>query len=242
MEGTTEPILVVIGNPVAGNPAQFALERALRALELDWRVLSFDVVPDDVGAAVQGFAVTGIVGVLVARELTENAGTWNVNRDEKSTKTIDCFYRNDENQFVGEDLTLAWLQTQIDKFKEGRRIWIGGEESNPQINSESFENFSTSSEELTEAVSQASVIIMNPKDSGSLDVDLDDWPENDGQTLIISPEVQPEMISKLRELGYLVIGQEELRVGSLQNCITRWTGQTPLDDVLIDAIEEYLSV
>ena len=38
MEGTTEPILVVIGNPIAGNPMQFAIERSLRALELDWRV------------------------------------------------------------------------------------------------------------------------------------------------------------------------------------------------------------
>ena len=47
MDGTTEPIIAVIGHPIAGNPSQLALERALRAMDLDWRVLSFDVKPDD---------------------------------------------------------------------------------------------------------------------------------------------------------------------------------------------------
>ena len=55
MDGTTEPIIAVLGHPIAGNPSQFAFESALQSMELDWRVVSFDVSPEDIPAALQGF-------------------------------------------------------------------------------------------------------------------------------------------------------------------------------------------
>lgn len=76
MEAATEPLLVVIDRPVAGNPAQFAIESALRAMQLDWRVLSFDVPPEDVAAALEGFRVTGIAGVLIGPALQAAAAHW----------------------------------------------------------------------------------------------------------------------------------------------------------------------
>ena len=62
MDASTEPIIAVIGHPIAGNPSQFAVERALQSMDFDWRVLSFDVLPEDVASALEGFAVTGIAG------------------------------------------------------------------------------------------------------------------------------------------------------------------------------------
>ena len=76
MDGTTEPIIAVIGHPIAGNPSQFAIERALAALELEWRVLSFDVHPDHIAAALEGFKVTGIAGVMIDPSVRPIAANW----------------------------------------------------------------------------------------------------------------------------------------------------------------------
>ncbi len=76
MDGTTEPLIAVIGHPIAGNPSQFALERALVAMDLDWRVLSFDVPPDKIQVALDGAEVLGIRGVLIDPVLCQAATDW----------------------------------------------------------------------------------------------------------------------------------------------------------------------
>jgi hypothetical protein len=76
MDGTTEPVVAVIGHPIAGNPSQFALERALSAMELEWRVLSFDVEPDKIAVALDGIEVLGICGVLIDSTLSQAASHW----------------------------------------------------------------------------------------------------------------------------------------------------------------------
>lgn len=75
-DGTTEPIIAIIGHPIAGNPSQLAIERSLLSLGMEWRVLSFDVQPQDVAKALDGFAVTGIAGVMIAPTLQQAAGQW----------------------------------------------------------------------------------------------------------------------------------------------------------------------
>lgn len=75
-DGTTEPIIAIIGHPIAGNPSQLAIERSLLSLGMEWRVLSFDVQPRDVAKALDGFAVTGIAGVMIAPTLQQAAGQW----------------------------------------------------------------------------------------------------------------------------------------------------------------------
>ncbi len=242
MDGTTEPILVVIGNPIAGNPAQFALERSLRALDLDWRVLSFDVIPDHVPAAIGGFAVTGIVGVLVSRELASSAGFWRSQDVDAGSEAVDCFFRDEEGQFQGEDQTLIWLEAQIEKFSQGRRLWIGGPNATPPMNIQNFEQIHSTQQDLAQLIKEASVIVINPDPTAESELDLEDWPDDSGETLVIDLGIDPKLSSDLSHRGYLVIGEDEFRIGSLQFCITRWTGQTPSDDVIIDAIEEYLSV
>ncbi len=76
MELTTEPVIAVLGYPIAGNPAQFALERAFVALQLDWRVLSFDVDPMNLPVALAGLDVIGVEGVLLDASLDEAAQHW----------------------------------------------------------------------------------------------------------------------------------------------------------------------
>ena len=242
MDGTTEPILVVVGNPIAGNPAQFALERALRALELDWRVLSFDVTPDNVPAAIGGFAVTGIAGVLIARELASQAAAWSSNPQQAINKAIDCFFRDAEDNFTGEDQTQLWLTAQIEKFSHGRRIWLGADSTTGPLQASDFEQIAWSDHDLTKTIAEASTIVLNADHGPDAELDLEDWPENEGRTLVIDLGTNSKIAANFRNQGYLVIGEDEFRVGSLQRCITRWTGKTPSEDVIIDAIEEYLSV
>ena len=75
-DGTTEPIIAIIGHPIAGNPSQLAIERSLHSLGLEWRVLSFDVEPENVAKALDGFSVTGIAGVMIATNLESAAADW----------------------------------------------------------------------------------------------------------------------------------------------------------------------
>lgn len=72
MDGFTESIVIVLGHPVGGNPSQFAIEKGLASIDLDWRVLSLDVEPADLPAAIEGFRVTGIHAVWLDSELAED--------------------------------------------------------------------------------------------------------------------------------------------------------------------------
>jgi len=59
---SVQPILVLLGQPVAGNPAQFMMERAFARHDMDWRYLSLDVAPEDLGDAVRGIRAMGFRG------------------------------------------------------------------------------------------------------------------------------------------------------------------------------------
>jgi hypothetical protein len=51
-----------MGQPVAGNPTQFMMERAFEAAGLDWRYLTLEVAPEHLAAAVQGMKAMGFRG------------------------------------------------------------------------------------------------------------------------------------------------------------------------------------
>ena len=242
MDGTTEPIVVVIGHPIAGNPAQFATERALRSLRLDWRVLSFDVLPCDVAAALEGFAVTGINGVLIDRSLAAEAQQWYSQRTGSDPSTIDCLFRDGELRFVGEFEQKHWVDEQISRHDGQTRIWIGDRNSHAAASGEGFEEHATTPPEIIELVSQADVIVINHAATEPLELDAEEWPANEGATLVIDLTEGHEELATIRELGYRVIGEDERRVGTLQRCLNRWTGQMPSTEVIYDAIEEYLGV
>lgn len=51
-----------MGQPVAGNPTQFMMERAFEDAGLDWRYLTLEVAPDRLGDAVRGIRALGFKG------------------------------------------------------------------------------------------------------------------------------------------------------------------------------------
>ncbi|WDQ17502.1 shikimate dehydrogenase [Rhodopirellula sp. P2] len=65
MDEKIEPVLAVIGHPVAGNPTQFALESAFEQANVDCRVLSFDLSPQQLPVAVDGMHAMSFRGVWI---------------------------------------------------------------------------------------------------------------------------------------------------------------------------------
>ena len=55
-----------MGDPVAGNPTQYMLEKAFDAARLDWRFLTFEVPPLEFEGALRGARIFGFHGVMLA--------------------------------------------------------------------------------------------------------------------------------------------------------------------------------
>ncbi len=53
----------VLGHPVAENPTIVMQEAAFQALNLDWRYLTIEVLPDDLAAAIQGVRAFNMQGI-----------------------------------------------------------------------------------------------------------------------------------------------------------------------------------
>ena len=57
-----QEIVAVFGQPVAGNPTQFMMERAFAQAGLDWRYLTLEVAPQQLGDALRGVRAMGFRG------------------------------------------------------------------------------------------------------------------------------------------------------------------------------------
>lgn len=54
--------MAVFGQPVAGNPTQYMMEKAFAAVGLDWRYLTLEVAPENLADAVRGMRAMGFRG------------------------------------------------------------------------------------------------------------------------------------------------------------------------------------
>ena len=57
-----QPLLPLLAHPVGGNPTQYMLEKAFAHHDLDWRYLTFEVAPDNLGDAMRGLRALGFRG------------------------------------------------------------------------------------------------------------------------------------------------------------------------------------
>ncbi len=122
-------VLACLGQPVAGNPTQYMMERAFAHHGLDWRYLTFEVPPESLADAVRGMRAMGFHGgnitkphkVAVLQYLdgtSEAAGLMGA---------VNCLYRQGE-RWLGENTDgkgfLQSLQGLVDP--RGKRIVILG--------------------------------------------------------------------------------------------------------------------
>jgi len=270
----TEPILVVIAHPIAGNPTQFAVERALRSMNLEWRVLSFEVQPENVAAALDGFAVTGITGVLIDPSLQKAVSDWYRSKVETETDSetkicpIDCLHRDEDNQFIGIDQQREWLNEQINAQKADPdeasdpdqalgRIWFGESLDGTSVDADRFPSLPEASPADPEIIENTTLIAVTNGQNGPVELGEQEWPENDGSTLVIDlsdrsmkgvsgngDEIKGGHpgLETIEDLGYRVISVCDRKIGTLQRCLSLWTQSDVSSDVIRDAIEEYLGV
>ena len=57
-----QEIVAVFGQPVAGNPTQYMMEKAFAHVGLDWRYLTLEVAPEVLGDAIAGMRAMGFRG------------------------------------------------------------------------------------------------------------------------------------------------------------------------------------
>ncbi len=57
-----QPLLALLASHVGGNPTQYMFERAFAHHGLDWRYLTFEIGPEDLGDAVRGLRALGFRG------------------------------------------------------------------------------------------------------------------------------------------------------------------------------------
>lgn len=111
MDETTEPIIAVIGNPIAGNPTQFALETGLESVSIDCRVFSLSLNDEQIRNAVVGMGAMRFEGVWVAPSCRDAVARW-LGESGRSGERID-FLKFDE----GADPKSPWepyaLQSQV---------------------------------------------------------------------------------------------------------------------------------
>lgn len=247
MDGTTEPVVAVIGHPIAGNPAQFALERALKAMELEWRVLSFDVPPDEMSVALDGAEVFGMRGVLIDPTVSQAATEWFRQRQPDSDH-IDCLFRGEDGRLVGHNEQRDWIVAAINAHHErlGRdtdqRIWLGEREAASLIHSDGFSDDPAATPPDPDEIAEADIIVIAGTMNGPVVLDVDDWPAGDPDTLVIDlTDGHPDLAS-IQRLGYQVLSIEQRRIATLFQSLRRWTLRDPPREVIHEAIEEYLAV
>lgn len=99
-----QPLLALLASPVGGNPTQYMIEKAVAHYDLDWRYLTFEVSPDQLGDAVRGLRALGFLGAHCGPP--HKAAV--VSLLDRTTDTaamigaVNLIFR-DENELVGEN-------------------------------------------------------------------------------------------------------------------------------------------
>jgi hypothetical protein len=216
--------------------------------------------------------VTGIKGVIIDRSLAKEAQQWYSQQSGSDQSVIDCLTRDADSKLVGQYEQRVWVDEQISRHGGQRLVWIGERLDSTPASGDGFQEHLTAPKNIAELAADADVIVIStssgaptepgtpteprdptesgaptepvvPTDAGAaIELDADDWPVNDGSTLVIDLTDDHPEIAKIKQLGYRVLGENERRIGTLQRCLHRWTGKFPAAEVIHDAIEEYLSV
>jgi len=261
MDGSTESLIAVVGHPIAGNPAQFALERAFEAMQLDWRVISFDVPPARLGVALGGIDALGVRGVLADETISAAVTQWceqnSIGAVDRASP-VDCLYR-DPGDSAELRATCAEGESMLNRIRghfetRGRSVqrtlWIArpGSVPPPWLQELSGDAGSTRTPERIqspdfEAIQAADLIALGTRSAKARDLECDLWPPNDHSTVVVDLTAAGDPVAAvIAQLGYRVISREERRLGTLLQCIRRWAGREPPREVVQDAIEEYLAV
>ncbi len=111
------PIACVMGHPIAGNPTQFAVERALAAADIDLRFLSLDVPPEQLAEAIGGVRAMGFWGVMLIEPHRQAAVALcdQLSDEAQASERVDVIERTDEGQLRGHHFASLSISAAIER-------------------------------------------------------------------------------------------------------------------------------
>ncbi|WP_148072166.1 shikimate dehydrogenase family protein [Bythopirellula goksoeyrii] len=129
---TREPqqdVCCLMGEPIAGNPTQYMLEKAFEAARLDWRFLTFEVPALDFEGALRGARIFGFHGIMLAPPHRSSVIPYlqEIGEAARISGQVNCIKQN-EGRFSGyntEGRALRQLLEQTGAVK-GLRVTIVG--------------------------------------------------------------------------------------------------------------------
>jgi shikimate dehydrogenase len=124
-----QPLLALLASRVGGNPTQYMYEKAFSHHDLDWRFLTFEIEPANLGDAMQGLRALGFRGGYCADPHKQAVLPW-LDRSSDTAAvlgSVNLFYR-EENALVGENTegkgVVQAIQNVLDPA--GKRIALLG--------------------------------------------------------------------------------------------------------------------
>mgnify|MGYP001441609315 CR=1 FL=1 len=99
-----QDIVSCMGNPVAGNPSQFMMERAFAACNLDWRYLTLQVPAGNLGDAMAGFRAMSFRGgnFTIPHKVAVLEYLDDLSDAARLMGAVNCVVRRD-GQWIGEN-------------------------------------------------------------------------------------------------------------------------------------------
>ena len=118
-----------MGQPIAGNPTQYMLEKAFEAARLDWRFLTFEVPALDLEGALRGARIFGFHGIMLAPPHRDSVIPYlqEIGEAARISGQVNCI-KQTEGRFFGyntEGRALRQLLEQTGAVK-GLRVTIVG--------------------------------------------------------------------------------------------------------------------
>ncbi len=103
-DSAIQEIVCCVGQPVAGNPTQFMMQRALAAAGLDWCYLTLEVSPADLEAAIRGIRAFGFRGanLTIPHKVAAMPYLDALSESAQLMGAVNCIQRVG-NQLVGEN-------------------------------------------------------------------------------------------------------------------------------------------
>ena len=255
MDENTESVIAVVGHPIAGNPSQFAIEKAFQSMDLDWRVFSFDVAPENLTTAIKGLHVLGVRGVLLDNNLAthqlDQLGEDSQQSSPEALSRIDYYHRDAEGKLTGAECQVQTIvelvETQVasDSTPEEARLIFG---TGDLIDGNLIDQFSKRGFRLEmlpsdlEQIPDAVGVLVGATGDQTVTLDTEEWPTTSADLPVFDLGGIGDEGLALVVKGYRLIASEVLWAHALGQCFSKWTGEQAPYDVLKDAIEEYLSV
>lgn len=128
-DSPTQDIVCCMGQPVAGNPTQFMMERAFAAAELDWRYLTLEVRPEDLADGVRGMRAMGFRGgnLAIPHKVAAVQYLDKLTEAAELAGAVSCVYREGDD-LVGEDTDGKGFIQALEKIvkPKGKKVVVLG--------------------------------------------------------------------------------------------------------------------